>query len=441
MTGLLRRLGLHTRELRAWALYDWGNSAYFTVVVTAVFPIYFQDVAASQLEPARATAVFSWITAFALITIALVSPMLGAMADFRGARKRFLSVSLSLGVLSAAGLYFVRDGDLVLASVLFVVGNAAVLLSLVFYDSLLPHLAKPEEIDRVSAAGYALGYLGGGLLLVVNLALYLMPERFGLPDAQTGIRVGFVLVAIWWLLFSLPLFLRVPEPVRALEADETGVEPGFAIALTRLRETLTELRGYKQAFLLLLAILVYNDGISTIYRLATIYGREIGIPQTDLITAILLVQFVGVPFAFLFGLLASAIGTKRAILAGLVIYLGISGFGYFVKSVSHFYALAICVAMVQGGVQALSRSLFASMVPVHKSSEFFGFFGVADRFSAVLGPLVFAAVTSLTGTSRLAVVSIMAFFLVGAMLLLRVDVAAGQARARELARTLHRATP
>lgn len=437
MSGLLRRLGLHSPQLRAWALYDWGNSAYFTVVVTAVFPIYFQDVAASGLEPARATAVFSWITAFALIGIALVSPAIGAMADYRAARMRFLSVSLGLGVLSSAGLYFVRDGDLVLASVLFVLGNAAVLLSLVFYDSLLPHLAKPEEIDRVSAAGYALGYLGGGLLLVVNLALYSMPERFGLPDAQTGIRIGFVLVAIWWLVFSVPLFVRVREPARALEADETGAEASWAVAFTRLGETLRELRGYKQAFLLLLAILVYNDGISTIYRLATIYGREIGIPQSDLITAILLVQFVGVPFAFLFGMLASAIGTKRAILVGLLVYLGISAFGYFVKSVFHFYVLAVCVAMVQGGVQALSRSLFASMVPVHKSSEFFGFFGVADRFSAVLGPLVFAAVTSLTGTSRLAVVSIMAFFLVGGVLLLRVNVEEGQSRVRELARTLH----
>ncbi|MEM6705940.1 MAG: MFS transporter [Acidobacteriota bacterium] len=426
MGGFLKRLGLETPAQRAWAMYDWGNSAFITVIVTAIFPIYYQTVVAADLEPAQATARFSYVTSGALVLVALLSPLLGALADARAWRKRFLTVWLLIGVLATAAMAWVGEGDGPLGLTLFAIGNVAVLLSIVFNDSLLPHIAREEQVDRLSAAGYALGYLGGGLLLAVNLVLYLQPETFGLADAGVAIRVGFVLTAIWWFVFSLPVLRKVPEP----PAEDASASAGLGDALRRLASTLSQLRRYRQAFLLLVAVLVYNDGVSTIYRLATIYGTEIGLPQSSLITAILLVQFVGVPFAFLFGSLAARIGTKRAILIGLSVYLVISVFGYFVTTSTHFFIMAILVAMVQGGVQSLSRSLFASMIPPEKSSEFFGFFGVAERFAAVLGPLVFGYVTAMTGSSRYAVVSVVVFFLVGGALLLKVDVDEGVRVAR-----------
>jgi UMF1 family MFS transporter len=434
---LLRRLALHTPELRAWAMYDWANSAFFTVVVTAVFPIYFQDVAAAGLDDARATGIYGQVTSIALICAALVSPILGATADAGGRRKRFLAVAMGLGIPATAALSMFGEGQWRLAIAAFALANLGVMVSLVFYDSLLPHIAKGDEVDRASTAGYALGYLGGGLLLALCLGAILAPQRFGLADAAAASRAAFLATAVWWLLFALPLFLRVSEPPRALEADERREDRPVRVALVRLGETLRELRGYRHAFLLLIAVLIYNDGVTTIYRMATIYGREIGIAQNHLIGAVLLVQFVGIPFAFLFGQIAGSIGTKRAILLALVVYVGISVFGYSVQTTAQFYALAIAVATVQGGTQALSRSLFASMIPTHKSSEMFGFFGVAERFSAVLGPFLFGLTASLTGSSRYGVLTVIAFFLVGGVLLLRVDVDAGRAAARRFDASLH----
>jgi MFS transporter, UMF1 family len=430
MNKLLQRLGLHRRELRAWAMYDWANSGFVTLVVTAVFPIYFQDVAAAGLDDAVATARYGYATSGALVLVALLSPLAGAYADASARRKKLLGACVVVGAVATAALGLVGEGDWVLALGLFALGNLALLLSLVFNDSLLPHIAKQDEVDRVSTAGYALGYLGGGLLLALALFAILSPQALGLADSGVATRLAFVATALWWLGFSLPVLRRVPEPPRRLESDETASAAPLRLALTRLSETLRELRTFRHAFLLLIAVLIYNDGVTTIYRMATIYGREIGLPQRDLIAAILMVQFVGIPFAFLFGQIAGWIGTKRAILLALVLYLGITVLGYSVQTAAHFYMLAFGVAMVQGGTQALSRSLFASMIPHHKSSEMFGFFGVAERFAAVLGPALFGLTATLTGSSRYAVLAVAVFFLVGGALLMRVDVEAGRAAAR-----------
>ena len=430
MSGLLQRLGLHRRELRAWAMYDWANSGFVTLVVTAVFPIYFQDVAAKDLDDAIATARYGYATSGALVLVALLSPLAGAWADAGALRKKLLATCVVIGAIATAALGLVGENDWMLALVLFAVGNLVLLLSLVFNDSLLPHIARQDEVDRVSTAGYALGYLGGGLLLALALFAILSPQSLGLADGGVATRLSFVATALWWVGFSLPVLRRVPEPPRRLEADESSTDSPLRLAFARLGETLRELRTFRHAFLLLVAVLIYNDGVTTIYRMATIYGREIGLPQRDLIAAILLVQFAGIPFAFLFGQIAGWIGTKRAILLSLVLYLGITVLGYSVRTATHFYLLALAVSMVQGGTQALSRSLFASMIPQHKSSEMFGFFGVAERFAAVLGPALFGLTATLTGSSRYAVLAIAVFFVVGGALLLRVDVEAGRAAAR-----------
>lgn len=429
-SSLLERLGLHRRELRAWALYDWANSAFMVTIVTAVFPIYFSSVAAADLDPAAASFRFAATTAAALSVVALLAPVLGALADVAAAKKKMLGACVGLGATATACMFFIQRGDWVLAACLFAVANIGVTSSVVFADSLLPHVARPDELDRVSTAGYALGYLGGGLLLLVNLAWIQRPDLFGLSGAALASRLSFVSVALWWAGFSIPLFRGVPEPARTLEADErAGRNPVFA-SIVRLVETLRELRGYRQAFLMLLAFLIYNDGIGTIIRLATTFGTEIGLEQGDLIAAVVLVQFVGVPFAFAFGQLAARIGAKRAIFLSLVVYVVISVLAWGMTTAAEFYVLALLVGMVQGGSQALSRSLFASMVPRHKSAEFFGFFGVFEKFAGIVGPAVFAGMILVTGSSRGAILSIVTFFVVGGLLLSRVDVEEGQRAAR-----------
>lgn len=438
--GLLERVGLHRPELRAWAMYDWANSAMVTIVVTAVFPIFFATVAAADLPAEVATGRFAWATTAGLLLIAVLAPVLGAIADFAAVKKRMLGGFLGLGVAATGAMFFIGRGDWALAAVLFVLANIGANGSFVFYDALLPHVAREEEMDRVSTAGYALGYLGGGLLLALCLAMIQMPDLFGLGEggALLATRLSFVLVAVWWLGFAIPLFRRVPEPPRALEPDETRAESPVRAAFDRLGETFRELRGYRQALLMLLAFLIYNDGIGTIIRMATIYGTELGLGSSEMIAAIVLVQFVGIPFAFLFGGLAGRMGAKRAIFLGLVVYCGISVLGYFMTSALHFFALAGLVGMVQGGTQALSRSLFASLIPRHKSGEFFGFFAVVEKFAGIFGPAIFASTIAVTGSSRNAILSVIAFFVVGGFLLFFVDVETGQAAARAAEADLRR---
>jgi UMF1 family MFS transporter len=437
--SFLERLGLHRPELRAWAMYDWANSAFMTTVVAAVFPIYYSSVAAATLDGNTATFRFSVATTIALALIAFVSPVLGALADYTASKKKLLALFMIIGVTATAGMGFIYRGDWVLALVLFMIGNIGIYGSFTFYDSLLPHIATGEEFDRVSTAGYALGYLGGGLLLAVNLAWIQKPEWFGLPDAGVAVRLSFVSVAVWWLLFSIPLFRRVPEPPAsaariARTAARAGATPSFAQALatsfSELRGTLSELRRFKQAFLMLLAFLIYNDGIGTMIRMASIYATQIGIASSHLIAALMIVQFVGIPFSFLFGRLAARLGAKRAIFLSLVVYTVISILGYFMKTALHFYVLAFLVGTVQGGSQALSRSLFAQMVPKDKSSEFFGFFSVFEKFAGIFGPMVFALSIALLGSSRAAILSVIVFFVVGALVLSRVDIEEGERVAR-----------
>lgn len=435
---LLERLGLHRPELRAWAMYDWANSAFIATVMTAVFPIYFVQVAASELAPAAATARFATVTTIGLAVIAVLAPVLGALADYAAVKKRLLGAFLGIGVAAVATMFFIHEGDLLLASLVFIFANIGANGSFVFYESLLPHIARQDELDRVSTAAYALGYVGGGLLLALNLAWILAPGFFGLPSGDNlapeagtlPTRLAFLSVAVWWLLFSIPLFRNVREPPVLLEADERRGQNALRVAFTRVGETLRELRGYRSAFLMLLAFLIYNDGIGTIIRMASAYGTELGIGREALIGAILLVQFVGIPFAFLFGQIAGRIGAKRAIFIGLGTYAVISVLGYYMTTAVHFYLLATLVGMVQGGTQALSRSLFASMIPVHKSGEFFGFWGVFEKFAGILGPAIFAVTIALTGSSRNAILSVILFFIVGALLLWQVDVEEGQRVAR-----------
>ena len=427
---ILGRLGLHTREIRAWAMYDWANSAFMTTIIL-LFPIYFITVAAAELPSVKAQELYAWATTLAMIVVAVLAPILGAAADRSGIKKRMLAGFMLFGVTATASLYFVDRGDWVLGASLFVLASIGINASFVFYESLLPHIAGEEDIDRVSSAGYALGYFGGGTILAINLLWISYPQRFGFTDAGVATRVSFVSAALWWLVFSIPLFKRVPEPPHRIDAGPRPAGGPVRVAAAQLRESIRDLRSYPQAFLLIIAFVLYNDGIVTIQRMATTYGTALGISRDALIGALVMTQFVGVPFSFLFGALAQRLGTKRSVFVALAVYVAITVLAYRMTTAIEFFGLCFLVATVQGGIQALSRSLFATMIPRHKSAEFFGFFGVFDKFGGILGPALFAAVIRGTGSSRPAILAIAVFFLVGGALLWFVDVDKGRRAARE----------
>lgn len=433
--GLLARLGLARADARAWAMYDWANSGVYTLVITAVFPIFFADfVSADKVE---ATSRFTLATTLGLTLAAVLAPFLGTLADQSAAKLRLLAAFLAVGVAGVTGMFFIQQGAWLFALGCFLLVTVGINGSFVFYDALLPHVAGPDEADRLSSAGYGLGYLGGGLVLAIGLAMIQLPGLFGFPtgegltpaQASLPTRAGFLLAAAWWALFSIPLFRRIPEPPRAPRPPGHAGHSAVAETFAQLGRTFRDLRKYRDAFLFLVAFLIYNDGIGTIIKLATIYGTEVGIGPTTMIAAIVITQFVGVPFAFLFGGLAGRIGTRPAIFVGIAVYVGITILGYFMRTDTHFLLLAILVGTVQGGTQALSRSLFASMIPKAKSGEFFGFFSVFDKGASILGPLVFWVILQLTGSSRNAILSLIAFFVVGAALLTLVNVERGQATA------------
>jgi UMF1 family MFS transporter len=413
---LMARVGLVTPEQRAWAWYDWANSAFFTTVVTAVFPGFYASYAAAGLEPAEATARFGLVTTVSMATIAVSAPILGAFADYTGAKKRLLALFIAIGVTACGAMAFIGEGGIGLASALFFIANIGVSGSIVFYDSLLPHVARAEDTDRVSSAGYAMGYIGGGVLLLINLAWILQPAMFGFSGTVPAIKASFVSVAVWWAVFSLPLFRKVSEPAtQPRQAGESGV--AIVAAFTRLAATFKEVRKYRNAFLLFIAMLLYQDGIQTIIRMSGVYGAEVGVDQTSQIAAFVMVQFLAIPFSFVFGSLGVRIGTKRAIFIAITVYALATILAYFMTTVTHFFILAAMIATVQGGAQALSRALFSRMVPADRTSEFFGFFAVSERFATVLGPLVFTLSVTMTGNSHAAILAILGFFVAGAWVL------------------------
>jgi len=405
-------------------MYDWANSAFATIVMAAVLPIYYSQVAGAGLPGNTATAYWGYTTAGALLITALLAPIMGAIADYSGVKKKLLLTFAALGIFATALLYFVTTGDWLMASLFFIIGNIGFATSEVFYNSLLPHVAGTEKIDQVSTKGYALGYLGGGILLGINV---LMIEL--MSDTLLATRLSFITVSIWWAIFTIPLLRNVREP-KVKEKTGPHINP-FTGGFKRIGATFKELRNYRQLFLFLVAFWIYNDGIGTIIKMAAIYGAEIGIGQTALIGALLMTQFVGIPFSFAFGRLARLIGAKNSIMLGLFVYTLISIGGYFMETALHFWILAFLVGTVQGGTQALSRSFFGAMLPKSKTGEFYGFYGMSSKFAGIFGPLVFAIVSQIAGSSRLSIVSLIVFFIVGGFLLSRVDEKKGIESAQE----------
>jgi len=420
----------YRKIINAWCMYDWANSAFATTIMGAMFPPFYRGmVTAAGLRPEDATAYWAYTASAALLLIAILAPVLGAISDHTGGKKRYIAFFAGLGVVGTGFFALLGDDTYILGSILFIMGNVGFAGANIFYESLLPHLAKKDDIDQISTRGYALGYVGGGILLIVNVLWYMKPEWFFMPGVGFALRASFFSVAVWWAIFSIPLFRSVPEPLVARgERDDVNViRAGFE----RLARTFRQITRYKQLLLFLVAFWIYNDGIGTIIKMATAYGDEIGIGLTDLTIALIITQFVAIPFSFGFGWLARRLGAKRSILLALGVYTFISIGGFFMQTATHFYILALMVGMVQGGSQALSRSLYGAMVPKDRSAEFFGFFSTSSKFAGILGPLLFGVVSQIAGGSRLSIISLIVFFIVGGLLLTRVDEREGIRVARE----------
>lgn len=407
----------HKREITAWTMYDWANSAFATTIMAAVLPVYYSSVASKGLPANEATSNWAFTTTIALVIVAFLGPILGAMADFTGAKKKFMSVFVIIGVFGTLLLYFVRSGDWVMASIVYIIGSIGFSGANVFYDSFLPHVAHEHEIDQVSSRGYAMGYAGGGIMLAINLAMIMLS-----PDdlTETMTRLSFVTVAIWWFLFTIPFWRTIKEPARRILDGERDFNP-IKASFSRLSNTFKEIKKYKELSKFIVAFWLYNNGIGTIIFMASIYGTELGFSSTTTIGTLLMVQFVAIPFAFLFGWLAKKIGTKRGILLSIGIYTLIAIGGYFLYKEIHFWLLGFAVAMVQGGSQALSRSLCGRMMPKSKSAEFYSFFSVSEKIAGTVGPLLFGLVSRFMGGSRLSIVSLIIFFALGGFLLTKVN--------------------
>ncbi|NOZ11518.1 MAG: MFS transporter [Gammaproteobacteria bacterium] len=417
------------KPLIGWALYDWANSAFAAAVLTVFFPLFFAEFWSTGVAASTTTFRLGMANSIASLIVVFAAPLLGAIADQGSARKRFLLLFATLGISMTAGLFLVESGHWTLAVGLYALAVIGFSGSNIFYDSLLIHVSSKKKLHVNSALGFALGYLGGGLLFAFTVYLTQQHQVFGIADGNTAIRIAFLLVAIWWAVFSIPLFLwvkepRVHHPVSTFRAITNG--------MTQLRQTFTQLRRLRTVFIFLCAYFLYIDGLDTIVRMAVDYGLAIGLASSDLVLAIMITQFVGFPAALVFGRVGERLGPRTGIYIGLAVYIFITVWAYFIKEAAEFYVLAVLIGLVQGGVQALSRSLYSTLIPADKAAEFFGFYNMLGKFAAVLGPLLVGGVSLLTGNPRYSILSILLLFGGGALLLAYVNVTQGQEDAKRL---------
>lgn len=409
------------REVFVWSLYDWAVSAFTTTVMAGFFPIFFKDFFDASEAATVSTARLGGANSVAALLMGLSAPVLGAIADKGRSKKRFLFFFCVLGAALTAALSLVSEGDWFLAAALYALAAFAQSASFIFYDALLPSITKRENVDYVSALGYALGYLGGGVLFALNIWMYLQPSFFGLADQVAAVKASFVIVAVWWVLFALPLaFVQTNKPAGEPTQERKPIATSVKEGLREFAGTVRHAKSYKTLFLFLGAFLLYNDGVSTTIKMAVDYGMAIGFSTKDLIVALLLVQFVGVPATFAYGTLFSYFSPKSGIYAAIVVYLLAITWGTLMDSGWEFYGLAVLIGLVQGGIQSLSRSFYSRLIPAGKESEFYGLYNVLGRFSGIFGPLIMGALGLATGESRWTLAGIAVFFLAGGLLLLAV---------------------
>lgn len=398
-----------------WAFYDWANSAFATTVMAGFFPIFFKQYWSAGTEAVVSTFRLGVANSAASFVLAVLAPLLGAIADRGGARIKFLAGFTVLGAVGTAALYWVSQGEWQWAAAFYVAASMGFWGGLIFYDSLLLDVSPPEHYDLVSGFAYGVGYLGGGVLFALNVWMVRAPHLFGLADAGAAVRVAFLMVAVWWAVFALPLLMGVQETQRAVQHSLLGAtRAGFA----DLARTFRELKYYRPLLWFLCAYWLYIDGINTIQKMAIDYGLALGFPSSSLIVALLVVQFVGFPAAVLFGWLGKRFSALRGILFGIAVYVAVTIGAVFMTQLWQFYAMAIAIGLVQGAVQSLSRSYFGRLVPPDRAGEFFGFYNMMGKFASVLGPALMGTTALLTGSTRESILSLVVLFVAGALLLI-----------------------
>jgi len=406
---------LKRKRVISWALYDWANSAFATTVMAGFFPLFFKSFWAADLSPAESTAVIGTTNSLAGLLIVLLAPFLGAYSDLGKFKKKFLAFFALLGVLSTGYLYFIPQGDWVIAASLYALAVIGFSGGNIFYDSLIASVSKQDQRNKVSSLGFSLGYLGGGLLFVINVLMYLNPAWFGLSSQSEAILWSFVSVAVWWAVFSLPLFMSVEEKSNA--EISKGLFKTITEAFKAVVSTLREIKKHKRVAIFLIAYWLYIDGVDTIVRMAVAYGSDIGLDASSMITALLLTQFVGFPATLVFGIYADKIGFKKILTIGISIYILVTFYAYYMSTALEFYILAGTVGLVQGGVQAISRSFFSTIIPVNKEAQFFGFYNLVGKSAVLLGPVLVSWVALIFGNPRFGILSLL-FLLVPGLILL-----------------------
>ena len=400
----------------AWALNGWANHGFATTVLVAFFPIFLDRYWAKDVAGTVSTAYLAVANSGSGVVVMILAPFLGVLADRRGWKKLLLGAFTALGVMATGALALIGSGQWPWALAVFALASIGFFTSFSFFDALIVHVALPHETDRVSAFGYAIGYLGGGLIFLLDVLAVLHPKWFGLRDATVAIRLSYVSVAIWWAVFSLPLFFYVPEAAAIAEP------PGFR----ELRSTIARIARNAPVRNFLIGYWIYIDALGTVQQMAVDYGAKLGFPTDSLIKALLLVMFISFPAALGSGWLAERLGTRRTINIGLAVLVGVSGWSYFLRTVNQFYGMAALVGLVQGGVQALSRSFYARLIPQSRSGEYFGFYNLIGKFAAVLGPIVVGFVALTTGNQRLSILPLMVAFILGGRFLAKADVASSR---------------
>jgi len=406
---------LKRKRVISWALYDWANSAFATTVMAGFFPLFFKSFWAADLSPVESTAVIGTTNSLAGLLIVLLAPFLGAYSDLGKFKKKFLAFFALLGVLSTGYLYFIPQGDWVIAASLYALAVIGFSGGNIFYDSLIASVSKQDQRNKVSSLGFSLGYLGGGLLFVINVLMYLNPAWFGLSSQSEAILWSFVSVAVWWAVFSLPLFMSVEEKSNA--EISKGLFETITEAFKAVASTLREIKKHKRVAIFLIAYWLYIDGVDTIVRMAVAYGSDIGLDASSMITALLLTQFVGFPATLVFGIYADKIGFKKILTIGISIYILVTFYAYYMSTALEFYILAGTVGLVQGGVQAISRSFFSTIIPVNKEAQFFGFYNLVGKSAVFLGPVLVSWVALIFGNPRFGILSLL-FLLVPGLILL-----------------------
>jgi UMF1 family MFS transporter len=432
VTGLPRPASAIKKDDRkaifGWCMYDWANSAYMTTIGAALLPAYFENVVVGRDGATIAGTTFkaTSLWAFAVSAAGVLSPILGAVADFSKAKKQFLLTFAYLGSLFSVLLYLCGAGDVWMTLAFFVVTQFAFVSANVFYDAFLPQIASESMIDRISGRGYAYGYIGGGLQFALALAFYSNHDKFGLSEIGAA-KIAMVMAGLWWAGFTLfPAFLVRESPSTAVLPQRYARWPRpiafAAVGVERTVATVRRVRRYKHLVLFLAAFMLYNEGIQTVINMAVIYGAgELHLSTQDLMITLLIIQGVAMIGSLIFGRVAEKIGTKRTIMTTLVIWSGVVIYAYFIHTRVEFFVLGMVVGLVLGGAQALSRSYYGSMIPESASAEFFGFYTVFSKFSAIWGPLAFGLIAKLTGSARMSIVSLIVFFIAGLILLALVD--------------------